>query len=77
MSKTIQVSGTVRIEFTVDLPGGFENRGIATDDPVLDAVIAAIPQNQHILLWGERGPTADVFLDLMETDIEIEEDERK
>lgn len=70
------VRGQATIYWTVDLPEGKE-RGKDTD-PAIEAVLGFIPQSGLVYLWGRdpADPAADVFVELDEADIEIEEDNR-
>jgi hypothetical protein len=73
---SIRVSGILEINWSVELPEGKEHSGAISDDPVIEAVLDFIPQTGSIYLWGEDEKPVDVFLEVHEEDMEIEEDER-
>jgi hypothetical protein len=74
---SIRVSGIIEVNWTVELPDGKEHCGVVADDPAIEAVLDFIPQVGSIYLWGEKEKPVEVFLEVHEEDVEIEEDERE
>jgi len=70
------VSGKVEINWTVDIPDELQWTVNMCDDPAREAVIGFIPQSGSVYIWGEDKPPVEVFIEVNEDDIEIEEDGR-
>ena len=74
-----EVSGTVEVNWTVRLPEGQERNkkgeGLC-EDPAIEAVIEFLPQMGKVFLRGEDQEPVEVYLEIHEEDVEIEDDER-
>lgn len=77
MTHKFEVVGVASISWQVELPEGFELRGTTTKDPAVGALIDFLPQSGKVYLWGEDKPPAEVFIELLEDEVIVEEDDRE
>lgn len=75
MSKVV-VRGVAEVSWTVELPEEHKWDGQACKDPAVEAVLCSLPQDCDIFLFGEDKPPANVYVELTEQDVTVEEDHR-
>lgn len=69
------VRGTIALSWSVTLPK--DKAGVpGPDDPAIDALIQFIPQSGWVHCFDNDIDRAEIWLEISDTDIEIEEDER-
>lgn len=75
--RTVTVTGTVEVRWTVEIPKQHEWDGQACTDPAVEAVICSGVSGEYdIYLFGEDKPPVNVYLDVGEDDVTIEDDDR-
>lgn len=73
----VKVHGTMRIEWTVELPVEHAREGMACDDPAIEAAMQGVSPHISCYLWGTNDKPALVHCDTNEADVTIEEDDRE
>jgi len=72
MKDDVAVTGTVSVSFMVQLPAQHAEEKVCCESPAVEAVLCAI-QGGDIYMWGEDKRPAQVFFDLVEEDVELDE----
>lgn len=70
------VSGTMEVNWTVELPEETCHESVASDDPAVEAAMQAVSQQIAVCLWGTEKAPAHVYCEVSEMDVTVEEDER-
>lgn len=73
----VRVSGKMEVLFTVELPIEHAHEAVACDDPAVEAAMQGFNSHVSTYLWGQDKPAASVYLEVNESDVEVEEDERE
>ena len=74
---TVIVRGTAEVVWSVEIPVGHEWDGQACPDPAVEAVICSGASGEYdVFLFGVDKPPVNVYLDVEEEDIHVEDDPR-
>lgn len=72
----VTVSGTMEVNWTVELPKKLCRKGVACKDPAVEVAMEAVLQQMGVALWGLEEPSAHVYCEVSDLDVTVEEDER-
>jgi len=73
---SVIVAGEATLRWSVELPKDKQHEGQMCDDPAVEAVLSAFPQQSEVFLWGLKVEGAKVFIECHEDDVIVEEDAR-
>jgi len=74
---SVRVSGTMTVTWSVLLPDDSAREVVACADPAVEAAMTFLPQFGAVHVWGEEREPAEVFIEVHEEDVEVEEDDRE
>ena len=74
--KTVRVAGEVVVRWEAKIPVDRQHEAYACEDPAVEVVLAAVNENVDVFLWGRDEAPANVYLEVSEEDVTIEEDDR-
>ena len=74
---SVRVSGTMTVTWSVLLPDESAREAVACADQAVEAAMTFLPQSGTVHLWGEDREPAEVFVEVHEEDVEVEDDDRE
>lgn len=74
--KNVTVAGTMTVNWTAELPSELCHESVCCEDPAVEAAMQMVQQSASVYLWGQDKRPVNVFCEVIEDDVEVEDDER-